>query len=60
MLFLINSGVGIGRKLAVKVKIGVATTCYVDPLYGTKPEIIFEKKTELSWKTFWEEYGIYN
>lgn len=61
MLLLVNSGVGIGKKPTVKVKIErVVTTFYVDPLYRTKPDIIFDNKTKLSWKFFWEEYGIYN
>jgi hypothetical protein len=53
--------VGIGGKLAVKVKIqGATTTCYVDILYGTKLNIIFSKKTKLSRKSLWEKYGICN
>jgi hypothetical protein len=49
MSLLVDSGVSTGGKLAVKVKIEkTATTCYVDPLYGTKLNIIFDKKTELS------------
>jgi hypothetical protein len=35
-------------------------SCYVDPLYGAKPNIIFDKKIELSCQSFWEKYGIYN
>jgi len=61
MPLLVDSGVGIGRKLVVKVKIARATTiCYIDPLCGTKSNIIFDKKIELSWKLFWENYGICN
>ncbi len=53
MSLFVDSGVGRGEKLAVKVKIEVVTTtCYINPLYGTKPDIIFDKKTELSWKRF--------
>ncbi len=42
------------------MKIGIAPTCYVDPLYGTTPKTIFDKKTELSRRSFWEKYGICN
>jgi hypothetical protein len=49
MSFLVDNGVGTCGKLAVKVKIkGATTTCYIDPLYGTKFNIIFNKKIELS------------
>jgi hypothetical protein len=61
MSLLVNCGVGTGRKPTVKVKIeGAATTCYIDPLYGTKPNIIFDKETKLSWRSFGEKYGICN
>lgn len=49
MSLLVDSGVGACGKLAMKMKIKVvATTCYIDPLYGTKLDIIFDKKTNLS------------
>jgi hypothetical protein len=61
MSLLVDSGVGIGGKPTVKVKIkGAATTCYIDPLYGTKLDIIFNKKTELSRESLWDKYGICN
>jgi hypothetical protein len=59
MSLLIDSAVGTGGKLAVKAKTeGAATTCYVDPLFGTKLNIIFYKKIELSRRSLWEKYGI--
>jgi hypothetical protein len=61
MLLLVNNGVGTSRKPMVKVKIeGATIACYIDPLYGTKLDIIFDKKTKLSWRIFWEKYGICN
>jgi hypothetical protein len=58
----VDSSVGIGGKITTEVKIegGIVPTCYVDPLYGTKPDILFDKKTELSRRSFWEKYGISN
>jgi len=58
MSLSIDSGLGlIGKNTKVKIE---ATTfsCYVDPLYGEKLEIIFDKKNEISWRSFWEKYGI--
>ncbi len=61
MSLLVDNGVGACGKLVVKVKIKVvATTCYIDPLYGTKLDIIFDKKTKLFRRSFQEKYGIYN
>ncbi len=40
-------GIG-GHHTKVKIKGGVS--CYVHPLYGTIPKIIFDKKTKLSQK----------
>lgn len=61
MSLIVNIGVGIGEKTRAKVKInGASPTCYVDPLHGTKPNIIFDKTIELSWRNFWEKYDIYN
>lgn len=48
MSLIIDIGVGTSKKTMAKVKInGAGPTCYVDPLHGTKPNIIFDKKTEL-------------
>jgi hypothetical protein len=53
MSLLVDNGVGACGKLVVKVKIKVvATTCYIDPLYGTKLDIIFDKKTKLFRRSF--------
>jgi hypothetical protein len=43
-----------------RVKIEGVVSIYVGPLYGTIPEIIFDKKTEPSRKNFLEEYHISN
>jgi hypothetical protein len=61
MSLLVDGGCGSGGK-HVKVKIEGATThaCYVDPLYGAKPNIIFDRKIELSWTSFSNKYGINN
>ncbi len=61
MSLIVDTNVGTCEKTMAKVKIKrVGPTCYVDPLHGTKLNIIFDKKTELSWRIFWEKYGIYN
>jgi hypothetical protein len=61
MSLLVDDGCGWGGKHA-KVKIEGANVhvCYVNPLYGAKPNIIFDKKTELSRKIFLKKYGINN
>jgi len=54
--------VGTCGKITTKVKIEGENvpTCYVDLLYGTKLDIIFDKKAKLSQRSFWEKYGISN
>jgi hypothetical protein len=61
MSLSIDGGCGLGGK-HTKEKIEGATTraCYVDPLYGTKLDIIFDMKIKLSWTSFLEKYGINN
>jgi hypothetical protein len=39
---------------------GPLVSCYVDLLYGVKPNIIFDKKTKMLRQSFWEKYGISN
>jgi hypothetical protein len=49
MSLIVDTNVGTCEKTMAKVKIKrVGPTCYVDPLHGTKLNIIFDKKTELS------------
>jgi hypothetical protein len=58
MSLSIDGGLGsIDKNTKVKIE---ATTLsyYVNPLYGEKPKIIFDKKNKISWKSFWEKYGI--
>jgi hypothetical protein len=43
-----------------KVKIEGVVSCYIDPLYGTIPKIIFDKKTEPSQENFLEKSCISN
>ncbi len=45
MSLLVDGGCGLCEK-HTKVKIDGTTThaCYVDPLYGAKPNIIFDRK----------------
>jgi hypothetical protein len=61
MSLSVDGGCGSGGNRA-KVKIEGATThaCYVGPLYGAKPNIIFDRKIELSWTSFSKKYGISN
>jgi hypothetical protein len=56
-----DGGCGLGGK-HTKIKIEGATThaCYVDPLYGAKPNIIFDRKIEFFQTSFLEKYGISN
>jgi hypothetical protein len=49
----------VGKNTKVKIE-GAHVSCYVDPLYGTKPNIIFDKKIELLHRSFWEKCGISN
>jgi hypothetical protein len=53
MSLSINGGCGSNGKHA-KVKIEGITihVCYVDPLYGTYPNIIFDRKIKLFQKSF--------
>jgi hypothetical protein len=39
------------KNTKVKIK-GAHVNCYVDPLYGTKPYIIFDKKIKLLHRSF--------
>jgi hypothetical protein len=58
MSLSIDGGLGlIGKNTKVKIE---ATTLsyYVNLLYGEKLKIIFDKKNEVSWKSFWKKYGI--
>jgi len=58
MSLSIDGGLGlIGKNTKVKIKESTLSY-YVDPLYGEKLKIIFEKKNEVSWESFWEKYGI--
>ncbi len=59
---LVDTNVSTCEKITTKVKIEGKNvpTCYVDPLYGTKFDILFDKIIELSQKSFWEKYGISN
>ncbi len=44
-----------------KVKIeGPLVSCYIDLLYGPKPNIFFDKKIKLSHRSFWEKCRISN
>jgi hypothetical protein len=52
MSLLIDDGLDATNK-NTKVKIEATTLfCYVDPLYGEKLEIIFDKKNEVSQRSF--------
>jgi hypothetical protein len=45
----------IGKNTKVKFK-AITLSCYINPLCGEKPKIIFDKKHKVSWKSFWEKY----
>ncbi len=61
MSLSIDGGCGLGGKHAKeKIEGAIVHAYYVDPLYGTKPNIIFDRKTKLSWTILSEEYGINN
>jgi len=58
MSLSIDGGLGsIGKNTKVKIEKSTLSY-YVDLLYGEKLKIMFEKKNEVSWKNFWEKYGI--
>jgi hypothetical protein len=58
MSLSIDSDLGlIGKNTKVKIE-AIIFSCYIDPLCGEKPKIIFYKKNKVSWKSFWEKYGI--
>jgi len=58
MSLSIDGGLGsIGKNTKVKIEESTLSY-YIDPLCGKKLKIIFEKKNEVSWKSFWENYGI--
>jgi hypothetical protein len=61
MSLSVDGGCGLGGK-HTKEKIEGATThaCYVDPLCGAKPNIIFDRKIEFSHTSFLDKYGITN
>ncbi len=49
MSLSIDGGCGLGGKHAKeKIEGAIVHAYYVDPLYGTKPNIIFDRKTKLS------------
>jgi hypothetical protein len=61
MSLSIIGGCGLGRKhTKVKIEGVIAHACYVNPIYGAKPNIIFDRKTKLSGTSFLENYGISN
>jgi hypothetical protein len=48
MSLSIDGGLGsISKNTKVKIEV-ITFSCYVDPLYGEKLEIIFDKKNEVS------------
>jgi hypothetical protein len=58
MSLSIYGGLGlIGKNTKVKIE-AITLSCYIDPLRGEKPKIIFDKKNKVSWRSFWENYGI--
>jgi hypothetical protein len=49
MSLSIDGGCGSdGKHSKVKIEGPIVHACYVDPLYGAKPDIIFDGKTKLS------------
>jgi hypothetical protein len=59
MSISLDSSLGIAGH-HTKVKIKGVVSCYIGPLYGTIPKIIFDKKTKFSRKNFLEKYSIFN
>jgi hypothetical protein len=48
MSLSIDGGLGlIGKNTKVKIE-ATTLSCYVDPFYGKKPKIVFDKKNEFS------------
>jgi len=61
MSLSINGGCGSsGKHVKVKIEGIIVHVCYVDPLYGTYLNIIFDRKIELFQKSFLGKYGINN
>lgn len=58
MSLSIDGGLGlIGKNTKVKIE-AITFSCYIDPLCREKLKIIFDKKNKVSWRSFWEKYGI--
>jgi hypothetical protein len=61
MSLSIDGGCGSsGKHAKEKIEGAIAHAYYVDPLYGTKLDIIFDRKTKLSRTSLSKEYGINN